>query len=214
MGRSVLVEPPKGSELAARFAAVNAAQPFADTLRELGASLSEEMLVATGELLALERDPRIWKHSADLIARRYLPSYVADKYGKEAAALLRGNKALAMGYARDLQRLEFLEATAAERAKEPAAKPHATTKALIFAEFSNVRDEFPDASLNYCFAITADRLGGPGAPINRAAVRRAVSSAVSAASGQPEQTRDSLLRANAFFQEFFRRGWRKRLNAL
>lgn len=213
MGRSVFVEPPKGSELAARYVAIKANQSRADCLRELGASYSDEILIETGELLALEHDPRIWKHPTNLIARHYLPFYLAQKYGAEAADCLAENSALAMSYAQDLQRLEFLEATAAERSKEPTVDPGDSAKVLVFAEFLNVQNEYPGASLNYCFEKTAERLGGAGAPLNRASVRRAVAYVVSMVNSQTKEGRDLQIRAITHFQEFFRPGWRKRLEA-
>lgn len=212
MARSVLGEPPKGSELGARFAALLGGQPFCEALIALGEAKSDDLLVEEGERQAVLRDPRIWKHPAQRIARHVVPQHLTEEFGEATAADILRHPDFVLGYAQRLQTLEYYRATAAQRAKEPRKGHELLVAALILAEFLNVQERAPDRSLNYCFRTTGRNLGRAGQPIGRSIIRRSVSRILLHIGRESERGQEMMTLSVFRLRETFRTGWETRLH--
>ena len=126
-------------------------------------------------------------------------------------AQLAQSPALALVIAPQLQELEYRCASAAQRAKSPPPEDRPFAAALVFAEFLTVCRDLPGASFNRQCMEVAQRLGGHGAKIDRAAVRRAVEGQVKALARLPEHKHAVTMHALLRLSETFRPGWRKEL---
>jgi hypothetical protein len=205
MSFSILRKPPHGSELAARVEAMNRDpdenSPFA----------REPILVATAEMYEVSREPRLWKLPADLVARHVVPQRIEAAYGSEAAAELARSPALALVVAHQLQELDYRCASAGQRAKSPPPEDRPLAAALVVAEFMTVCGDLQGASFNRQCMEVAQRLGGHGAKIDRAAVRRAIEGQVKSLARLPENMHALAMLALLRLSETFRPGWRKEL---
>ncbi|MCA3441956.1 MAG: hypothetical protein INF52_01070 [Rhodobacter sp.] len=206
MAASILRDPPPVSELAARvdFLAAIEFDP--------GSPLATDpVLIETAELLQVIREPRLWKLPAELVVRHVVPQRIEAAYGAGAAAELARSPALVLVVAHQLQELDDRCASARKRAKSPPPEGRSLVAALVFAEFMAVCGDLPGASFNRQCMEAARRLGGHGAKIDRAVVRRAVEGQVKALSRLPENMHAVAMHALLRLSETFRPGWRKRL---
>lgn len=195
---SILHNPPRGTELAARVAILQNAQPepsrdFAD----------HPVLRETAELYEVMREPRSWKLPTDLVARHVLPSRFRTEYGEKAAAALNRNPDLALAVAEQFQQLDYLSSSAAKRAKEPPSDLHALVLPIIYAEFLSVRARMSAASANRHYEVTGINLGGPRQPIDRNAIRRAVEKFPRRLFRLPERQINLVLLSIMVFQDEF-----------
>jgi hypothetical protein len=169
MALSILRNPPRGSELAARVERMNSAG------FEPGSPLADNpVLKEMEELYEVIREPRLWKLPAEWIVRHDLPHRVKFAFGEEGAAELERSPNLGLMIARQLQELDYLHSPAAKRAREPRSDLHTLILPIIYAEFLSVRAQMPEASANRHYEVTGINLGGSREPIDRNAIRRAV----------------------------------------
>lgn len=169
MALSILRNPPRGSELAARVEIMNSAG------FEPGSPLADNpILKEMAELYEVTREPRLWKLPAEWIVRHDLPHRLKFAFGKEAVAELEHSPNLAQIIAIQLQELDYLNSPAAKRAREPRSDLQTLILPIIYAEFLSVRAQLPEASANRHYEVTGINLGASREPIDRNAIRRAV----------------------------------------
>jgi hypothetical protein len=203
---SILREPPRGSELAARVEAMN---------RDPGENsplAREPVLVTTAEAYEVSREPRLWKLPAAWVARHYVPRYLALTAGSAVAARVQADAEVALEFACLLQDNDQATASAEKRAKEPAEDTPKFVMGIIYAEYQRVKNQLPDASDNRHFEVTGINLGGSREPIDRAAIRRAVEKFPHLLTGKPKWQVDAILWAVIAFGDIFRPGWAKTLH--
>lgn len=208
--RSILKEPPKGSELAARFNHLTRGLSTHAGLIAFGKDQAEDVFIELGEWRALMHEPRLWLLPADLVARRWLPAYLAEACGKETAESVRANEDLALQYARDLQRLAYLEANAGEKAREPLEDNRPFLQTLIFAEYGAVRAKIPNSTINSCSVKVCENLGGANAPLDRMTIRRAIEGFPKLLAPQSCAHPEYVILAVLHLRDYFRDGWQTR----
>lgn len=198
MSLSILRNPPRGSELAARVEIMNSAG------FEPGSPLADNpILKQMAELYEVTREPRLWKLPAEWIVRHDLPHRVKFAFGEEGAVELERSPNLGLMIARQLQELDYLNSPAAKRAKEPPSDLQAIILPIIFAEFLSVRAQMPDASANRHYEVTGINLGGSREPIDRNAIRRAVKKFPRILARLPKPHVDAVLLSVSFLSDEF-----------
>lgn len=186
---SPLLNPPKGSELAARVQVLMNAGFAPDH-----PLTTNPVLIEKGELDEVLREPRSWKLPTGLVARNILPYDFKIRYGEQVVAQLEKCPDLAQAAARLFQDLDFKRSSTAERAKEPTSDHRITAMMVIFAEYQAIKRKNPNFGDSQCCRAAGINLGTRWRRIDRNTIRRAVQKFEVAADRQHERTLTALMK--------------------